>query len=238
MIYLDGQDGRTDIAADAALDQITNTIGLKIAFAEPRRELFKFTAGADLELKIVEDFARAEAERPDAPAALQEWLGKLPGEFGRIALAFHVIEWAEDGECEQPPLLISQETAHRARRFMLEFVYGHARCFYRTLSGARTSEDAQSIAGLLLTRSSENTEVAVRDLQRFGPARLRKAACLPRLLAAMHELDMMGWVKPATGQPVGAAPAKWKINPAINDGRFAERAEAERKRRAKAKFAG
>jgi hypothetical protein len=237
-IYLVSEGGRTDIAADADLDPITEAIGPKIAFAPPCEEPFKFAPEADAELQAVEDFAEAEAGQPDAPGALQEWVGKLPGEFGRIALAFHVITWAEAGDSDQPPPQISQATAHRARRFILEFVYGHARCFYRALAGARTSEDARSIAALLLVRWAGETEVGVRDLQRHGPSRLRKASNLPRLQAAMHELDMLGWVKPASGQPVGATPTRWLINPAVHDGRFADRAEMERGRRAKAKFYG
>ena len=237
-IYLVSERGRTDIAADADLDRVTEAIGPKIAFAPPSEEPFRFAPEADAELQAVEDFAETEAGQPDAPGALQEWVGKLPGEFGRIALAFHVITWAEAGDSDRPPPLISQATAHRARRFILEFVYGHARCFYRALAGARTSEDARSIAALLLVRWAGETEIGVRDLQRHGPSRLRKASNLPRVQAAMHELDMLGWVKPANGQPLGAMPARWLINPAVHDGRFADRAETERGRRAKAKFYG
>lgn len=39
-------------------------------------------------------FKLREMARPDVPSGLKTWLAKADAEFGRYALAFHLIEWA------------------------------------------------------------------------------------------------------------------------------------------------
>jgi hypothetical protein len=110
--YLKGVSRGEDILPDEFLDATTADIGPRIGKAPP--QVFMFTPDADEELRIVERFAETESERPDVADHMREWLGKLPGEFGRIALAFHFIEWAVYWPMfgdKQPDAMISKSTA-------------------------------------------------------------------------------------------------------------------------------
>jgi hypothetical protein len=203
-------------------------IGPRIGKAPP--QLFKFTPEADEELKIVERFAETESERPDVSDHMREWLGKLPGEFGRMALAFHIIEWAVCWPMfgdEQPDAMISKFSATLARRYLTEFVFGHARVLYNSLGGKGEYGQARIVAGLIMARGL--TTITDRDLQRAtkqfrGPTKENVRQ------EVMAELDFCNWVRP-TGAVLNGRCREWAVNPAVHDGRFAEIAGAERARR-------
>jgi hypothetical protein len=217
-----------DIQPDEALDAVMADIGPRIGKASP--QVFKFAPDADEELRMVERFAETESERPDVADHMREWLGKLPGEFGRVALAFHFIEWAVYWPMfrdEQPDAMISKPTATLARRYLTEFVFGHARVLYNRLGGKAEYGQARTVGGLILAKGL--TSITDRDLQRAtkqfrGPT---KAMVRQEVMA---ELDSWNWVRPAEAVLNGRC-SWWLINPAVHDGRFAEIAGAERARR-------
>ncbi len=227
-IYLKRTGRGEDIPPDESLDAITANIGPRIGKAPP--QVFKFAPDADEELRIVERFVETESERPDVSDHMREWLGKLPGEFGRIALAFHFIGWVVVlqpliGD-EQPDAMISKSTAKLARRYLTEFVFGHARVLYNRLGGSADYRQARNVAGLILAR--DLTSIADRDLQRAskqfrGP---KKENVRQEVMA---ELNSWNWVRP-DGVPSGRC-SRWEVNPAVHDGRFAEIAAEERARR-------
>ena len=152
----------------------------------------------------------------------------MPNEFGRLALIFHHIEWASIAG-GQPPELIPRETATRARRFLTEFVHGHARALYGRIVGAGDGDErAKWIAGFILARSRDSIDE--RDIYRsYGELKSReKRDDIP---AVMKILEMLDWVQPTAWRPNGNA-KQWLVNPMVHDGRFSAIAEAERLRRA------
>jgi hypothetical protein len=228
-ILIDQRGRGVDEAPDQGLKAEAEELALALARSEPNR-LFKFSPEADAERLAIEDFAAWESERPSLPPAMRQWLNKLPNEFGRIALVFHFIEHAS--RIRQPeaaiPELISRETAQRARRFLMEFVFSHARAFYEGVLG-RSNVDvhARWIAGFILAR--ERVKVEARDIYRvYQP--LKKPERRGDLLAAMYSLEMLGWVKPI-GVGRRGEPNWWAVNPEVHQ-RFADRAAAEKTHRA------
>jgi uncharacterized protein DUF3987/primase-like protein len=201
----------------------------------PRDRGFKFEPAAADELTAVEDFVDAEAARPNVPKSMVEWLKKLPQEFGRLALAFHFMEWYAGEEAakvvrtsdtaftgDSLPELVSRATAQRASRFLIEFIIPHARAFHASMSSSRQTEThADWIAKYILTRKLE--QISDREIQRaYGAVRGRDHERDRQ--NAMNELELSDWVR-AFGT------TKWKVNPLVHDGRFSRIAEAERERR-------
>jgi hypothetical protein len=167
-----------------------------------------------------------------ASPALQQWLDKTPNEFGRLALVFHFIEWYSNPEaCDQsPPLVVSVETARRARRFILEFVYPHVRAFHQNVLGRAQNEDhAAWIGGFILARGLR--VITLRDIYKnyiaFKPPQTR-----PALLSVMQGLVDDDWLSPDRNWP----PSKphWVVNPAVHE-LFAAKASEERERRLSAR---
>jgi hypothetical protein len=96
--------------------------------------------------------------------------------------------------------------------------------------GSEVDEDAKWLAGYILTRGKE--DIDEREIYRAYP-RLRKPEDRWGIANAMHVLELQGWVTP-TKERKGKDTA-WRINPAVNDGRFAKITELERARRAEAR---
>jgi hypothetical protein len=120
-----------DAEPDAEAENCLKQLAVDIADSESKRR-FKFAPEANVELLVLEDFKMREINRPGASPVLQQWLDKLPNEFGRFALIMHFIEWYSDigSLLGEPPELISRDTAGRARRFLVEFAFSQARAFY------------------------------------------------------------------------------------------------------------
>jgi hypothetical protein len=193
--------------------------------------LFRFSPEADAELHAVEAFKAREIGRPDASSMLRQWLDKMPNEFGRLSLIFHFIEWYASEMSGLigggPSLVVERSTAERARRYLTEFVYSHAKAFYlKELGSSEMDEHALWIAGFVLSR--ERTTIDTRDIYRSYPA-LRQKDQRSDIAATMRVLEMYDWAKPI-GERGGTA-TRWAINPAVHDGRFADTAEQERSRR-------
>jgi hypothetical protein len=229
-IVLHRRDGGADIDPDKALDERVSTAANAIAEAA-NNTLFRFSPEADAELHAIEAFKAREIARPEASPTLCQWLDKMPNEFGRLSLVFHFIEHygASGAAVGTPPAaIISRATADRARRYLTEFVYSHALTFYQKDLGASTmDEHALWIAGFVLARGLP--AISSRDIYRAYPA-LKSPEKRSLIAATMRVLEMHDWVKPAHIDRHGVED-RWTINPAVHDGRFAEIAATERRRR-------
>ncbi|GLR91305.1 bifunctional DNA primase/polymerase [Bradyrhizobium iriomotense] len=219
-----------DIPPDAATAERLATTAAGIAESE-KDVLYRFSPEADAELHSIEAFKAREIARPDGSPMLRQWLDKMPNEFGRLSLIFHFIEWyASDLSADiggGPAEFISLGTAARARRYLTEFVYPHARTFYlKELGTSEVDEHALWIAGFVLSRGLKT--IKTRDIYRSYPA-LRAQEQRSQIATTMRVLEMYDWVRPIKERK--GVDDEWAINPAVHDGRFADTAELERSRR-------
>jgi hypothetical protein len=219
-ILIDRRGNGVDVAPEAGLEDRRDALALALADSE-RRVLFKFEPEAAGELSAVQDFVACEIERPSTPPMLAQWLEKLPNEFGRVALVFHFIEW-QTSQLGQPPgatipELVSKATAQRSRRYLIEFVFPHARAFYgQVLAQSAADENAKWVAGYILAHGVKM--ITERDLNRtIQPLKGKERA--GNRVAAMYELEMRDWVRPTRWGSDGK-PNMWEVNPAVHDGRF------------------
>ncbi|WP_158228791.1 DUF3987 domain-containing protein [Bradyrhizobium sp. Y36] len=216
-----GEDNAEDPAIEAAIPRVA------LALTSLGEATYRFAPEAAEELWAIKAFKMREMARPDIPSGLKTWLAKTDAEFGRYALAFHLIEWAIVAEAiELPPdELISAATARRARRYVEEFLYAHALFIHTTvLDGAGHDHEARWIAGYILSRPTPPLRISAREVKRARPRSLGRNP--KQLLAVMGRLEADGWVRLATSDP-----ASWRINPAVHDGRFEDirRVEVERR---------
>jgi hypothetical protein len=182
-----------DVVADLALEEALVHLALDLVDSE-RAGLFRFSPAADQEFRALQAFVERESGQPNTSPALRQWLGKLQGEFGRVALVFHFIEWHSSALGQltggAPPALVSVETTRRARRFLTEFVYSHAIAFHEQVLGvSEADEHAQWIAGLILSRGMATIDE--RTIYRSYPA-LRPKEKRGGITEAMRVLEMQG----------------------------------------------
>jgi hypothetical protein len=225
-----GEDVAPDSASAAAVEQIA------IALVNSERSgRFKFTLEGDRERLMLEDFQQTEIKRPGASPALRQWLDKTPNEFGRLALVFHFIEWHASTEAvslgSNPPALVSGDTARRARRFLVEFAYPHARVFHQQVLGRSVFEEhAAWIGGYILAHGL--SAVTLRDIYKnYAPFKQPEAR--RGLTDIMQALESEDWLSPSPGRLKEGRPTQWFVNPAVHEV-FATKAAAEREARASA----
>jgi hypothetical protein len=150
-------DADPDVAPDQDIADTVRRVARSLVDSGPGRR-FRFTIEGDGERRQLESFVRREMALPKASTSFAQWLEKLPNEFGRLALAFHFVEWyarpAEASPVEAgPPEEVSGETARRARRFLEEFAHPHAAVFYNHILGAsQIEEHARWVAGFIVAR--------------------------------------------------------------------------------------
>jgi hypothetical protein len=198
-------------------------------------DTFKFEPEAEAVRKRLVEFRDATIAS-GVPVPLEGWLSKLEGEWARLSLVFHAIEWSANtgrkDPFEGPPEMISAETAERAARFLLEFQYPHQVAFYRNVAGimAGADDEARRIAGHMLAHPKKT--LGERDMWRACNS-LRGAQKRLQRLDVAQTLEMHGWLRP-TGRinRDGGHNDQWKVNPKIYDGRFERRIATERAARA------
>ncbi len=216
-----------DVADDLDLNRSIPRVANALADLEPRD--YRLAPDAACELNAIEDFKDREAAKM-IPAGLRNWLHKTPNEFGRYSLAFHLITWASGmGPAlgEAPEGLIPREAAARARRYIEVFLFSHARHIYQTvMNKGEADEDVRWVAGFILARGIQ--EISARDMERAYRS-LRGRQNRHRLMSAAGTLENHQWLKLAT-DPARKNP-KWRVNPAVHDGRFQAVAYAEAVRR-------
>jgi hypothetical protein len=195
-------------------------------------------------LREGEEWSHALQSNPTTPDVLANTAGKARGVIGRIALALHMIEHVasqgathplaanigaadDDGDpmlalpapkAPPPPKEMTEATASRALEAYRRFFWPSMRNVYERLdAGSQTAEDARAIALHLLRRQPDGFEFTARNiyknLKRFdGNGR-------PRLGIALTDLAEAGWLSPE--ETKGRFGTKYRVNPAIYDGRFA-----------------
>lgn len=222
-----GEDLVPDRAGTDAVEQIT----VALVNAE-QSGLFKFSPEADSELQRMYAFQEMALAQPGATPTLRQWIDKTAGEFGRLSLVFHFIEWFASAvglAGDNPPPLVSLATARRARRFLTEFVYAHALVFHQSVLGRSQHEGHTTwIAGFILAQGL--SVVTLRDIYKnyapFKPSETRAA-----LAAVMQGLEADDWLSPCFERQKDGRPTRWHVNPAAHVA-FAARAVAERGARA------
>ena len=215
-----------DFPDDEELNERVKRMSLRLVDVGPELT-FKFAPEASAELRNMQTFIAEQNNRLDLPDALKDWLNKADNTFGRYCLAFHLIEWASGPEGVEPESLIPLATAIRARRYIQEVLFPHARYVHctvmRTTSG---DKHARWIAGYILAH--DRTTIAGRDIDRdysvLGGKDNKQA-----LLSVMADLESQDWLRTA-------GPRAWTVNPAVHE-IFAERASAEREKRKKTRAA-
>jgi hypothetical protein len=216
-----------DVASNKKYAEALEQIAAAIVESE-RRGVFKFTPEGDREKRILEEFQQTEINRPGAPPALRQWLDKTPNEFGRLALVFHFIEWHGSPDSlsgDNLPVMVSGATARRARRFLMEFAYSHARVFHQSvIGGSSFAEHIAWIGGHILAHGL--SVVTLRDIYRnYGP--FKQAETRHSLLDIMQAMETEDWLIPLPGRHDNGRPTRWTVNSAVHVV-FAAKAAEER----------
>jgi len=202
------------------IELINYLISLK---PESKRPI-QFSEHAQQEREIIANVAQSMMILPDTSPAFRAHLSKWEGLFARIALTYHVIESFEKGS-EYPPGSVTQETAARAARLMLDYLLPNAARFYSETIGCHSNLiHARWIADYILSRKLN--EVTDRDIYHAYRTLRNKPE---KRYQAMQTLTLSGWVRP-TKMGKNNTPNKWEIDKRVHS-IFAVRAEEERKHR-------
>ncbi len=205
----------------AALDLYAATIE-RLAVLPVPAEPYRMAAGAHLRREYVVRIARAVAVLPTTAPGLAAALSKWEGLFAQLALTMHLTEAASEGRT--PAAVVSEGTADRVARLLIDYVLPHTAHLYGELLGQDHLTHARWLAGHILAHRLD--KISARDIGRayHGMRDDRRA-----LQDAMQTLTVAGWVMPRDEQP-GRGATKWRVNPRVH-ALFGARAEAERIRR-------
>ena len=179
----------------------------------------------------LEALARIMQEMPDVSSRLASTFGKWPGLFARLCLTFHLVEAAasrvrDPGGLHPPLHVVTAETANRVRRYMRAVLAPSLLRAETLMFGTVQTEHAAWIASHILAHRLER--VTAREIVRAYRS-LRPPEERGTLSSTMEALCLFGWLAPVPPRHEGATPNAWRVNPDVHV-RFAERAEAERKR--------
>ena len=185
---------------------------------------FIFSEEAHIERERLSKFAHDANAMGVISQSLVSHMGKWDGLFARLALIFHVVEYAATSTF--PPKLISGSIAEKVSYLMRHVFFPHAIKFYGEVLGeAPDMKHARWIAGFILSR--ELPKITNKDIT-VNYRALRDKPLIERQ-RAMEVLSNFGWVEPIDDGPAG--PKTWTVNPVIHQ-KFAERAAYEKKHRA------
>jgi hypothetical protein len=182
----------------------------------------------------IDALARVMAAMPDASTRLQSTFGKWHGLFARLCLTFHLIEVAAArvrGEIGPTIDVVPAETAARVRRYMRGVLAPSLLRAEALIFDTRQTDHAAWIAGYILAHRLEH--ITARDVVRNYRS-LRSPEERDTLDSTMQSLCVFGWLAPAPQRNEAKPPVAWMVNPAVHVA-FAERAKAERERRAAAR---
>ena len=150
-------------------------------------------------------------------------IGKYNGIFARLCVVWHCIEHAGG---DNLPAVVTADIARRVAGFLHSFLLPHALAFYAGVLGLSNDHDQlRDIASYILTHRLE--KITNRDVQR-GSKGMRSLK-QREVEGLFEQLDAFGWLTRVPG-PRPSYPHHWVVNPAVHQ-KFAERAEAEKKRR-------
>ena len=176
--------------------------------------------------------ATALAAMPDTSLQLQSVFGKWPGTFARLCLVYHLIEVAGAPlRGFVPPIqrVVSGYTANHVRDYMRTVLAPMQIRADHLMFSTRMDRHAAWIADYILARGL-NRIVVSQILASYRP--LRAPDHRGTLDSVMDSLERVGWLAAEVpARQTTRAPTAWRVNPLVHI-RYAERAEAERKRRA------
>jgi Protein of unknown function (DUF3987) len=221
---------QTDQAASEALSDFDALIPQILALGPPTGGCLRFDDGA----QAIRDNLALEHDRMSAAFAgvnkkLSTALAKQDAVFARLCVVWHCVEHADNRR--GLPERVTEDTARRVAAFMDDFTRPHLFDFYGIiLEVPEEHERLVSIAGYILTKK----------LKVLANWRMQKAVWSLRKLTSkditpvMETLEALGWLRRSRSRSRFGAPPTWLVNPAVHDGRFAERGEREAKRREEA----
>jgi hypothetical protein len=186
--------------------------GVILTFSPSAQLLRRTLEERHLELQALEGINRKLAAH----------IGKYDGLFGRLCLLFHCIEHPN-----KLPLEIGVRTADRVAAFMHDFLLPHAMCFYVDMVGLADDQDnLTAIANYVLAHKKE--VITIRDVYRdIRPLRSKRVR--EDIEPLLSKLEAFDWLARTPGRRPSDPPIFW-VNPEVHK-RFADRAEAEVKRR-------
>jgi hypothetical protein len=151
--------------------------------------------------------------------------------FARLALTFHLIDTANArarGEQTVIPMVITEDTAARVARFMLEIVLPHLLRAHRAMfDTSQQTTHAEWIAGHILAERLDL--ITSRDVVRAYRA-LKAPESRDELGSVMAQLTLYDWLEPQVPTNAVKPVNVWRVNPAVHDV-FAKRGAEERARR-------
>jgi hypothetical protein len=154
---------------------------------------------------------------------LTSHVGKYNGIFARLCVVWHCVEHAGD---DTLPPVVTEDTARRVADFLHGFLLKHALAFYSGVLGLANDHDRlANVADYILAHKLER--ITSRVVQR-GDRTMRNLKRY-ETEAIFEQLEALGWVMKIPGLRL-SDPPRWVVNPVVHQ-KFAERAEAEKKRR-------
>ncbi|MBC8282690.1 MAG: DUF3987 domain-containing protein [Nitrospinae bacterium] len=184
---------------------------------------FIFSEEAHIERERLSKFAHDANAMGVISQSLVSHMGKWDGLFARLALTFHIVEYAATSTF--PSEAISGSIAENVSYLMRHVFFPHAIKFYGEVLGeAPDMKHARWIAGFILSR--ELPRITNKDIT-INYRALREKPLIERQ-RAMDVLSNFGWVEPVDDGPAG--PKIWTVNPVIHQ-KFSERAAYEKKHR-------
>jgi hypothetical protein len=185
---------------------------------------FKYSPEAQRQRQIVSKVIKNVKILPDTSPSFKSHLSKLDGIYPRLCLTHHFIESVANGE-PYPSPWISESTAAKAARLMIDYILPNIACFYQeTLDNDAHFEHSRWIAGYVLARKLD--KITLSNIGRAYRALRGKKYEIERALGA---LELAGWVYISRYHKNGRA-KWWNVNPQVHS-IYANRAKEERQRR-------
>jgi hypothetical protein len=148
--------------------------------------------------------------------------GKYNGIFARLCVVWHCVE----NTAGDLPAIITEATARRVADFLHGYLLKHALSFYAGVLGLSNDHDRlANVASYILAHKP--LRLTNRDIQR-GDRSMRNLT-RRETETIFEQLEALGWVTKTPGTR-HSDPPHWVVNPIVHQ-KFAERAEAEKKRR-------
>jgi hypothetical protein len=219
-----------DRPPDSQIVKAYHDLIIKLSTLIPRegKEVFQFSHNAQKERQKISIFVQNVLVLHDTSPAFHAHLSKWEGLYARICLIFHIVESVSRGEA-YPPEWVSQATAARAAKLMLDFLFPNSARFYlETLQDHNYMAHSRWVAGLILSKNMDT--ITERNIYRAYRLLEGKPEEIQR---AMRVLEVAGWVTPTRYNKINR-PNRWKVDERVHS-LFAARAEAERDRREREK---
>lgn len=180
----------------------------------PEPKLVPFTEDAAVKLHMWQ--LEAAALEANAAGLMLSWIGKLPGMALRLSLIFTLLAWSEAPQGASEPEAVDDQAITAAITFLRDFAIPMARRTFGAAALPQAERDSSVLAHWVSQQKPLPDKVNTRELRR-----LREGPAIPdakRMEAALHELELAGWCRPAhrTGG-VGRTRKDWEINPKLSD---------------------